>query len=591
MEGNIKKYIQEEEGFRSRFLLLVFVLVIAFLIVFLRLLYVNLFSEKVLKGVERYYKNVIVIKVPKYRGKIEDREGTPLAVSYPVGVVYITSFQNLPKKEKDKKIVKEKLERFIKKLAEITKVSEKKLKKIIAKNKERNFFELTEFPYEKVDEVRALKKLIDYDEKKKVFTEPFLSSYVRVDVKYKRFYPHKRFASNLIGFVRKDGSGGEGLEYQFNKLLTGSDRGWDKYYIYRDRKIKFVEPTYDFLSLPRDLKISLDFRLQSAVEEIKGEILRKWRPRRVVIIVMESATGKIRAYATYPDYDPNNYLRYYPKRTKNFGVAELYEPGSTFKPFVVAYALNKGVISTDTPIFINKGKMKIDRKILRDPTAYLRKKNYITPRELIVYSSNVGAATIGLSLKPEDYVELLNTFHLNTTPGVLVGEQKPIIPDLKNEVNRAYLAIGQGASFNPLHLLTSFNALIRGEFVYPSIVEDEVVRKEKIKISPWVVKWIRRTLINVVEKGTGKRAKNELFFVGGKTGTAQKYDVKLKRYSREKLTTYFVGFFPKEPKFTAIILIDEPKGKELYGGTVAAPYFKKLVEKTAIIYNLKPDKK
>ncbi len=553
----------------------------------MRLLYINFFSDKVLQGVEKYYKNVVVIKVPKYRGKIEDREGTPLAVSYPVGVVYISSLKSLEKKE----VGREKLDKFIKEFSKITKISERELKRAIIKNKNKSFFELTEFPYEQVDRIRTLRKLIDYDKEKKIFTKPYLSSYVRVDVKYKRFYPHKRFASNLIGFVRKDGSGGEGLEYQFNKLLTGSDRGWDKYYIYRDKKIALVEANYDFLSLPKDLKTSLDFRLQSAVEEIKRKILRKWRPKRIVIIVMESNTGKIRAFATYPDYDPNNYLKYYPRRTKNFGVAELYEPGSTFKPFVIAYAIDKGIISVNTPIFINKGKKKIDKKILRDPIAYLRKKNYITPSELVVYSSNVGAATIGLSLKPENYVELLNIFHLKTTPGVLIGEQNPLIPDLDNEVNRAYLAIGQGISFNPLHLLTSFNALIRGEFVYPSVLEDEEVKKERIKISPWVVKWVRKTLINVVEEGTGRKARNELFFIGGKTGTAQKYDVKLKRYSKEKLTTYFVGFFPKEPKFTAIILIDEPKGKELYGGTVAAPYFRELVEKAAIIYNLKPDKK
>ncbi|WP_461830042.1 peptidoglycan D,D-transpeptidase FtsI family protein [Aquifex sp.] len=587
MEREVRRYISEEEGFRFRFSLLIFFLLLAFTVIPIRLLYVNLFSEKVLSGVEKYYRDIQVIKIPKYRGKIEDREGSLLAVSYPVGVIYFSKLQLFIQKKEGK----EKLRKFVKGLSQITGIPEKKLWSILKKNEKRGFFEFIEFPYEKLEDVRALKNSVDYDRDKKKYTEPYISSFVRIDIKYRRFYPHKNFASNLIGFVRKDGSGGEGLEYQFNEFLTGSSKAWDEFYVYRDKKIVFVEPTYNFASLPKDLRLSLDFRLQAAVEEIKRDIVRRWRPKRVVIIVMESKTGKIRAFTTYPDYDPNNYLRYYPRRTKNFGVVELFEPGSTFKPFVVAYALEKGIISPSSSIFINKGKKKIHKKILRDPTAYLRKKDYITPEELLVYSSNVGAATIGLLFKPEDYVELLNTFHLKTTPKVLVGEQNPIIPNLSNEVNRAYLAIGQGISLNALHLLSSFNALIRGEFVYPSVVENEEVRKEKIDISPWITRWIRKTLIKVVEEGTGKKAKTELFYVGGKTGTAQKYDVRLRRYSRRKLTTYFVGFFPEDARFVAIILVDEPKGKDPYGGTVAAPYFKRLVEKTAVIYNLSPERK
>ncbi len=583
MERGVRRYIQEEEGFRSRFLLLILLLSLSFSVVLGRLIYVSLFSEKVLKDVEKYYKDTAVIKIPKYRGKIEDKEGVPLAVSYPVGVIYLYKF-HLFNDEKKK-------ENFIKEFSKITGISEKEIRRRIKKGEKEIFFELVEFPYEKLSKVRALIRDIDYDEKKRRYTEPNISSHIRAEVKYKRFYPHKRFASNLIGFVRKDGSGGEGLEYQFDKFLTGSEKSWDEYYVYMDRGITLVEPQYNFTSLPNDLKLSLDFRLQSVVEELKKKIFRKWRPKRVVIIVMESETGKIRAFTTYPDYNPNNYLRYYPKRTKNFGVAELYEPGSTFKPFIVAYALDRGIIGWNTSIFINKGRKKIHRKVLRDPTAYLRKRNYITPRELLVYSSNVGAATIGLSLKPKDYVDLLKTFHLNNTPNILVGEQKPLIPNLYNEVNRAYLAIGQGISLNALHLLTSFNALVMGSYIYPSVLEEEEPRKEPLNLSPQVIRWMRETLIRVVEKGTGRRAKTNLFYVGGKTGTAQKYDKRLKRYSRRKLTTYFVGFFPKKPKFTALILVDEPKGKEPYGGTVAAPYFKELVEKAVVIYNLTPDKK
>ena len=299
----------------------------------------------------------------------------------------------------------------------------------------------------------------------------------------------------------------------------------------------------------------------------------------------------MRAFTTYPDYDPNDYKKYYPERTKNFGTADLFEPGSTFKPFVIAYALDKGYIGKETLIEINYGKIKLDRKRIYDPHPYLRKKKFVTPEEILVYSSNVGAIRVGTLMKENDFKKIFKIFHLNKTPKVLKSEVNPRIANMNNLGNRAYASIGQGIAFNALHLLTSFNALITGYYVKPSFVEEERRIKEKIDLSDNTVLWLRKALIEVVEKGTGKKTKSKFYYIGGKTGTAQKYDEKTKSYSKEKLTAYFIGFFPKKPKFVGIILVDEPKGKEIYGGTVAAPYFKEIAEKVSIYYGLLPDKK
>jgi len=581
VEGLLEKSRRAERSFRKKVLLMAFFFFLGALLLAGRLLYVNLSAEEIIEKVARNFKDVVTVKVPRYRGAITDREGKVLALSYPVGYLYTFKFYNFPDEEKKEKLA-EKLSRYfgVPKRDILRKLSLKK-----------DTVEVITFPLEKAREVKKLINSVDYDPETGRYTKPYVSSFVNVGEKFKRYYPHKKLASNLIGYVRKDGSGGEGIEFQFEERLLGTDKRFVRYILYRDKGFLFVEPTDEEVFIAEDLKLSVDFRLQSAVEEIKRKIVKKWRPKKVVIIVMESKTGKIRAFATYPDYDPNRYKRYL-KRTRNYGVVDLFEPGSTFKPFLVAYALDRGFISPSTPIRIDFGKTVVHKKTLRDPVAYLRKRKFITPSELLVYSSNVGAVKVGSLLTSEDFLDLLKTFRLyRTTPGVLVGETPSRINDLKNEVNKAYASIGQGIAFNALHLLTAFNALVVGEWVQPSVLEEEEVKKEKLRLSPSTVRWIRRTLLKVVEEGTGKRAKSELFYAGGKTGTAQKYDKRLRRYSRKKLTTFFLGFFPKDPRFTAIILVDEPKGKEPYGGTVSAPYFKELLEKTALIYGLKPDKK
>ncbi|AAC06783.1 peptidoglycan D,D-transpeptidase FtsI family protein [Aquifex aeolicus] len=574
----LRVYQKRERVFKRRVILFVILSFLAVLLLLGRILYINLFKEDALKGA---VKDAEVVQIQTYRGSIKTSDGKILALSYPVAYVYASKFYRF------RDTVKR--EKFIKELSKLLGVRESVLRKRIKENESKTFFELITFPVHLKDEVRKLIKSIDYDEESKEFTKPYLSSFVGVDERYKRYYPHGNFASNLLGFVTEKGYAAEGIERLFDEYLRGGEEPI-KYLVYKNKGITVVESLGTQIYTPKDLTLSIDFRVQALLEEVKKRIVKKWRPKKVVLIVMETSTGKVRGYTTYPDYDPNKYERYPYWRIRNFGVTDRFEVGSVFKPFLVAFALDRRKIRKDTLININYGKIKVHKKYVRDVTPYLWKKEYITPRELLVHSSNVGAIRVGLMLKPEEYYELFKTFKLLRSPGVLEGEVKPSISDLKYKVNRAYASIGQGVAFNPLHLITSFNALVNGKYVKPSFVEEEKTEAEKIQIKPSTVKWIRDVLIEVVEKGTGKRAKSEYYFAGGKTGTAQKYDSALKTYSKEKLVTYFLGFFPSEPKFTVLILVDEPKGKNLYGGTVAAPYFKEIIEKIGVIYGVKRDR-
>ncbi|WP_461832385.1 peptidoglycan D,D-transpeptidase FtsI family protein [Aquifex sp.] len=573
------RYREREKAFKSR--LIIFLLFILFipLIFFGRLIYINFFKEEIL---EEFGKNAEILKVQIFRGSILDRKGIPLAISYPVGYIYLYKFYLFKDKEKE--------ERFLKKLSKELNIPYRRLKIKLDKLRNKKVTEFIKFPVEKRYIVEKIIKEVDYSKKDKKFTKPYISAHVGVSERYERYYPHRRFASNLIGFVNKEGEGGEGLEYQFNKYLTGNGKGNVKLIVYNDRGLKLVELKENSFAPPENLKLSIDYTVQTFIERLKRKIVRRWHPKKVVIIVMESETGKVRGFTTYPDYDPNNYVKYFPKYTKNFGVNDLFEVGSTFKPFVITYALERGYIKRNSLIEIDYGVFKLDKKVIRDISLYLRSRKYIKPDDILIYSSNVGAMKVGLMLSPKEFSNLLEIFRLKKTPGILIGETNPKINPLSNDVNRAYASIGQGLAFNALHFLSSFNTLILGKYVKPSILEDEETKVEPTNISERTVMWIRNALIRVVEEGTGKRARSAYFYIGGKTGTAQKYDKKLRRYSKKKVTTFFVGFFPKEPKFTAIILVDEPRGKELFGGTVAAPYFKELAERVATIYGLKPDK-
>ncbi|NPA33255.1 MAG: penicillin-binding protein 2 [Aquificae bacterium] len=573
------RYKQKEKGFKGRIALVFFGIILLSLGILVRLIYINVFKDKVLK---EQVESISTVRIQVFRAPITDKNGIPLAVSFPVGYVYVYKFYKF-NDEKKKKI-------FIEGLSRILRVPEGELERRLKSRKD--FFELITFPADKVPEVELFIKSIDYDEKRNRYTKPEIRPHVGVGTRYQRFYPHKYLASNIIGFVQREkGEGGEGLELQYDTLLAGSPAKEREFIVYNLGKMSFVEPKLPVLNDARELKTSLDYRVQAVIEDIKKKIIRKWRPKTVVIIVMETQTGKIRGFTTYPHYDPNRYEKFFPHATRNFGTYDLFEPGSTFKPFLVAYAVDKGFIRKNSLININRGRLKVHKKTIRDPVAYLRKKLYITPAEVLVYSSNVGAIKIGMRLSPEDFDKLLRTFHLHKTPGVIFNERNPRISKLSNEVNKAYASIGQGVAFNALHLLTSFNALITGRYTKPSFLEDEETQSEPINISPSTVRWLRDVLIKVVEEGTGKRAKSDYYYIGGKTGTAQQYDKHLRRYSKSHFTTFFIGFFPSEPKFVALILVDKPRGKEVYGGTVSAPYFKELAERIGAIYGLKPDKK
>ncbi len=580
--------MEESRIFNRKLLIIVSGFIIAFIIIAIRLFYLQIIcDEECIKNItaERIpYEVNKIVSVPKYRGSIKDAEGNILVMSVPSVSVYARPKACQKVDEKNKRV-------FIKEFSRLTGVSPKLIRKYI--NSEKTHVWISRGLYKNVEK---LKKNLD-----RLLKETGMSICIGYIDDFKRRYIYGRLASNLIGHVNTDGRGIEGIEKMYDEYLGG---GIKQVYISYSRSLgRFVtEPIFDTGSLLniKDVMLTINLSAQKVAEEIKREIVREWKPKKVIIVAMDINTGDIVAMANYPDYNPNFYQRFRASRKRNFAVTDLFEPGSTMKPFFISYALWKGYVDENITVNTGKGVTEVFGRRVRDP----KRLGTISLQEIIIHSSNVGAIEIARRLSKKDAENIIKIFHLDKPFGSLIGEAKPKIPDFSYPANILYASIGQGLSFNTLNLVVAFGSLATGKIVKPKIVKSivdstgKVIREEETEIIKDGIldqktrKWIMDALIKVVEEGTGKKAKSSYFYIAGKTGTAQKFDFSLNRYSREKVTTFFVGIFPAtNPRFVAAIVVDEPKGKNLYGGTVCAPYFKKLVESIAFFYQLEPDKK
>ncbi len=580
--------MEESRIFNRKLLIIVSGFLTAFLIIVIRLFYLQIIcDEECIKNItaERIpYEVNKIVSVPKYRGSIKDAEGNILVISVPSVSVYARPKACQKVEEKSKRV-------FIKEFSRLTGISPKLIRKYI--NSEKTHVWIARGLYKNVEK---LKRNLD-----RLLKETGMSICIGYIDDFKRRYIYGRLASNLIGHVNTDGRGIEGIEKMYDEYLGG---GIKQVYISYSRSLgRFVtEPIFDTGSLLniKDVMLTINLSAQKVAEEIKREIVKRWNPKKVIIVAMDINKGDIVAIANYPDYNPNFYQRFRASRKRNFAVTDLFEPGSTMKPFFISYALWKGYVDENITVNTGKGVTEVFGRRVRDP----KRLGTISLQEIIIHSSNVGAIEIARRLSKKDAENIIRLFHLDKPFGSLIGEAKPKIPDFSYPANILYASIGQGLSFNTLNLVVAFGALATGKIVKPRIVKSivdstgKVIKEEETEIIKDGIldqktrKWIMDALIKVVEEGTGKKAKSSYFYIAGKTGTAQKFDFALNRYSRERVTTFFVGIFPAtNPRFVAAIVVDEPKGNNLYGGTVCAPYFKKLVESLAFFYQLEPDKK
>jgi cell division protein FtsI (penicillin-binding protein 3) len=304
--------------------------------------------------------------------------------------------------------------------------------------------------------------------------------------------------------------------------------------------------------------------------------------------MMEPSTGKILAMVSNPEYNPNAFFRYKPHQWRNRAVCDAFEPGSTFKIFLMAAALNEAVVSTKQKIDCENGLFKVGGKYIHDHKKYGK----LTPAEIIKVSSNIGSAKIGKLLERKSFHRYISDFGFGQKSGIdLPGEATGLVrpPNKWFEVDLAAISFGQGISVTPIQLTAAAAAIANGGYLMePYVVENVVDSQGHVtsKNRPRVVrKVIAQDVAHLVTRmmemttedgGTATNARVPGFRVAGKTGTAQKVDPVTGGYSVDKRIASFVGFLPAEsPRLVMLVTIDEPQGIT-YGGLTAAPVFSRI---------------
>ncbi len=505
-----------------------------------------------------------ILKFQTERGHIFDRNGKVLAASLMVDSVYAD-----PSRIKNRRKVSAKL-------SSILSINKKKINNNILKYK-RFCWIARKISPEQSRRIKALNMGGVY-----LIKEP------------KRFYTNKGSAGHLLGFVGMDSNGLGGLELKYNKYLKGATRkvSWGKdarghrFYMGSSSADKEEDGGCNLI-------LTIDSRIQHIVELQLREATERAGAKGGIAIVMNPGTGEILAMANEPGFNPTVFTRYSDEMRKNKVVADCFDPGSIFKPFVVAAALEEEVIEDGDEINCENGAYLVGNKIIHD--AQREKYDHLTVREILKHSSNIGSVKVAERLGKEKFYQYVRKFGFGSRTGInLPGEASGILrkPQYWTDVDFATMSFGQGVSVTAIQMITAMSAIAnQGVLMKPYVVRGLVDKKGRVikeftptvvgkVISPLTAQRVTSFLTDVVgdEDGTGKNARIVNVSVAGKTGTSQKFDFDAGRYSLDKVQASFIGFFPAEnPQIIILVVLDEPETKR-WGGQTAAPVFKNISE-------------
>ena len=506
------------------------------------------------------------------RGKIYDRNGVVLADN-----ITTTSLVLIPNQIKNK-------EEVATKLAEILNVSYEEMYKHVSKKTsiERVHPEGRKLSYEIADKINELK----YDG-------------VYLVKESTRSYPYQNLLSHTLGFVGIDNQGLSGLELMYDSYLTG-ESGAIKYI--SDAKGNKLELTESY-EAPQDgvnMTLTINYELQAVLERELDNAVSKYNPDQALGIAMNPKTGEILAIASRPDFNPSEYQNYTVEEiNRNLPVWMTYEPGSTFKIITLSAALEEKLIDLDNDTFYDGGSVNVENARIKcwkhgghGAQTYL---------QVVENSCNPGFVSIGQKLGKEKLFEYINAFGFGQKTGVdLNGEASGILfkLDKVGPVELATTSFGQGVSVTPIQQITAVSAAINGgtlikPYIVKSLNEPEtntVIKNFESEIKRKVIsedtsEKVRYALESVVTNGTGRNAFIDGYRVGGKTGTAQK--VKDGRYMVGNYIVSFIGFMPaNDPEIVVYIAVDNAKGITQYGGTIAAPIARTILQESIDILNI-----
>lgn len=501
-----------------------------------------------------------VVTIPAHRGMITDRNNEPLAISTPVDSIWadpqdlISNTAKLPK------------------LAKLLDLKVSWIKDRLHENADREFVYLKRaVPPALADQVMALD-----------------ISGVAKQREYRRYYPAGEVTGHVLGFTNVDDVGQEGVELAFEHLLRGTPGSMR---VIKDRLGRIVE-TVERISEPvpgHNLKISIDRRIQYlAYRELKAAVQEN-HAKSGSAVILDVKTGEVLAMVNQPTYNPNNRDSLRSSHYRNRAVTDVFQPGSTVKPFTVAMALESGHYRPGTLINTEPGRLRVGTSTIHDTHDF----GLINVSTVIAKSSNVGASKIALSLPSEQLWKMFNDVGFGSLSGAdFPGETAGILPDYHRwyPIDHASFSFGYGLSVSTLQLARAYVALADGGVLKPvSFVPiDHIpdgVRVMSVKTARQVISMLEGV---VSKEGTGRLARVSGYHVAGKTGTVRMST--LGGYAEDKYIALFAGMIPAtRPRLVMVVVIDDPRSDQFYGGSVAAPVFSRVMGEAMRLLDIAPD--
>ncbi len=499
-------------------------------------------------------------KISAHRGTITDRNGEPLAISTPVDSIWANPKQFAPAVDS------------IPGLARVLDVDSQMLMRRITRSMDKEFLFLKRhLSPEQAAEVLALKL-----------------PGINVQREYRRYYPASEVTGHLVGFTNIDDEGQEGLELAFNHWLAG-ESGAKR--VLKDRLGRSIENVASIRPPHhgKDLRTSIDLRLQYLAYRTLKSAIRQQNARSGSIVVLDVLTGEVLAMVNQPTYNPNDRSQLAAERYRNRAITDIFEPGSSLKPLVVAAALESGQYRPSSIIDTAPGYVVVGPKKIEDT----RNLGRVSLTTILARSSNVGITKLAMTLQADQLWETMMHFGLGelTTSG-FPGESAGMLTHYSNwrPISQATLAYGYGISVTPLQLAQAYSAIGNGGEMRPVslIALDEPNDGERV-VSVETAAAVRRMLEEVVRPGgTGTKAAVDGYRIAGKTGTAWKFASG--GYSEDKYISIFAGLAPaSDPRLVTVVVIDEPSGELYYGSDVAAPVFANVMSESLRLLAVPPD--
>jgi cell division protein FtsI (penicillin-binding protein 3) len=505
-------------------------------------------------------RTIRTVSMPAFRGVIYDRNGEPLAVSTPVMSIWADpSLKRLDIQGVDR-------------LAGILGIDPVGLQMDLAANPNREFL--------------YIKRRANWNEYQQVLEAKIPG--VHFQREYRRYYPASDTAAQVVGITNIDDQGLEGVELAFNEQLRGQ---YGSKVVLKDRRGEIVKDL-EYLEAPRfgkDLELSIDLRLQVLAHRELRSAIERHQAASGSVVMADAHTGEILAMVNEPSYNPNDPADATRVGLRNQAITDTYEPGSTMKPFTVLAALASGRWHADTQIPTSPGTFRVGRLLVRDPV----NRGTITLLQALQKSSQVAIAKVALDLDERAVFEVMSRVGLGEYIGIgLPGESLGTLTDkgLRNPVIRTTLAYGYGLALSPLHLTQGYLTLASGGLRMPLTIlrQNAPPRSERV-----IEESLAREVVTMMEsvtapEGTAPGARVSGYRVAGKTGTSRKVGVG--GYDDKRHVALFAGMAPAtDPRFVMVVVVNEPKGEAVGGGSVSGPVFGRIAAGALRLLGVRPD--